>query len=100
MSTTTQIPFEIRTYSVGAWALSYLVNGDRSDITDEEREQIDEWLQSSTQTWHDADDNKWVYSHESVNTDKTGNYDEFGIDEITGLRGPVYEVELLFRREG
>lgn len=91
------VPFAVQTYSVGAWALSYLVNGDASGLEDGEQEQVDEWLQSNTQTWHDADDNKWVYSHESV---KTGSHDEFGRDEITGLRGPVYEVELLFRLEG
>jgi hypothetical protein len=28
----------------------------------------------------------------------TDGYDEFGVDDITGLRGPVYRVELLFRR--
>ena len=90
------VPFAVRTYSVGAWALSYLVNGDSSDLTDKEETQIDEWLQSNTQTWRDADDNKWVYSHESV---KTESHDEFGVDAITGLRGPVYEVEFLFRLE-
>ena len=91
------VPFAVRTYNVGAWALSYLVNGDASGLEDGEQEQIDEWLQSNTQTWHDADDNKWVYSHESVRAE---NYDEFKRDDITGLHGPVYEVELLFRLEG
>lgn len=92
---TTQIPFEIHTYYVGAWALPYLVNGDASGLEDGEQEQIDEWLQFMTETWHDADDNKWVFSHESVDM---GSRDEFGVDDITGLRGPVYAVELLFRR--
>ena len=90
------IPFAVHTYSVGAWALPYLVNGDSSGLEDGEQEQIDEWLQSSTQTWRDADDNKWVFSHESVQTE---SHDEFGVDAITGLRGSVYEVELLFRLE-
>jgi hypothetical protein len=92
---TTQIPFEIHTYNVGAWALPYLVNGDASGLEDGEQKQIDIWLQFMTETWHDADDNKWVFSHESVNTD---SYDEFGHDDITCLRGPVYEIELLFRK--
>ena len=91
------VPFAVNTHSVGAWALPYLVNGDSSDLTHKEEAQIDEWLQSNTQTWRDADDNEWVYSHESV---KTESHDEFGVDEITGLRGPVYEVELLFRLRG
>lgn len=94
---TTQIPFEVHTYTVGAWALPYLVNGDASGLEDEEREQIDEWTVQATETWRDADDNKWVFSHESVNTDE---HDEFGVDAITGLRGPVYVVELLFRKAG
>ena len=94
------VPFAVRTYSVGAWALSYLVNGDASGMEDGEQEQIDEWLQSNTQTWRDADDNEWVYSHESVQTEKQETYNEFGRDDITGLHGPVYEVELLFRLRG
>lgn len=91
------VPFAVNTHSVGAWALPYLVNGDASGLEDGEQEQIDEWLQSKTQTWRDADDNEWVYSHESV---KTERHDEFGRDDITGLHGPVYEVELLFRLRG
>lgn len=91
------VPFAVHTYSVGAWALSYLVNGDSSDLTHKEETQIDEWLQSKTQSWRDADDNEWVYSHESVEQE---NYNEFGRDDITGLHGPVYEVELLFRLRG
>lgn len=92
---TTQIPFEIHTYYVGAWALPYLVNVDASGLEDEEQLQVDEWVDTVTQSWRDADDNLWVFSHESVDAD---GYDEFGVDDITGLRGPVYAVELLFRR--
>jgi len=91
-----RVPFEIHTHNVGAWALPYLVNGDASGLEDAEQEQIDEWMQSKTQTWHDADDNRWVFSHESVKVDK---HDEFGVDDITHLHGPVYQVELLFRKE-
>lgn len=94
---TTQIPFEIHAYSVGAWALPYLVNGDASGLEDGEKEQINEWLETTSATWYDADDNKWVYSHESVDTN---SYDEFGVDDITGEFGNVYRVELLFRKEG
>lgn len=96
---TTQIPFEIHTYYVGAWALPYLVNGDDSGLEDGEQEQIDEWVSTVTQSWRDADDNLWVFSHEAVDSDKYGaKFDEFGVDDITGLHGPVYAVELLFRR--
>jgi hypothetical protein len=95
MKNTTQIPFEQIEYSVGAWALPYLVNGDASGLEDGEQEQIDEWVSTVTQSWRDADDNLWLFAYVSVDTD---SYDEFGVDDITGLRGPVYRVELLFRR--
>jgi hypothetical protein len=96
---TTQIPFEEIQYSVGAWALPYLVNGDISGLEDEEQLQIDEWVDTVTQSWRDADDNLWVFAYEAIDADKYGDqFDEFGVDDITGLRGPVYRVTLVFRR--
>lgn len=91
-----QVIFEENTYVIGAWALPYLINGDASDITDEEREEFDKWMEEATACWTDANGDRWVFSHESVSTD---SYNEFGHDDITDLRGPVYTVHMLFRKE-
>jgi hypothetical protein len=90
-----QFIFEEIKYTVGAWALPYLVNGDASGLEDGEQEQIDEWLREATASWRDTDDNLWVFAHESVDTD---SHDEFARDDITGLHGSVYTVSMMFRR--
>lgn len=91
-----KVIFEENTYVIGAWALPYLVNGDASDITDEERMEVDKFLEEATATWSDAEGQRWVYSHESLDTD---SYNEFGHDDITDLRGPVYKVSFLFKKD-
>ena len=92
---TTSTPFEIINHSVGAWALPYLINADLSDMSDEEQAMVDSWLDRATDDWRDSDDNLWLFAHESLDSD---SYTEFGVDEITALRGPVYTVQMLFRK--
>lgn len=91
-----KVIFEENTYVIGAWALPYLINGDASDLTDEEREEFDKWMEEATATWSDAEGTRWVFSHESVDTD---SLNEFGHDDIMDLRGPVYTVHMLFRKK-
>jgi hypothetical protein len=91
----TKIIFDEITYTIGSWALPYLINGDASDLTDAERKEIDEWVDKAYEHRTDADGARWVFSHESVDTDS--DYD-FGYDEITGLHGPVINVSILFRK--
>jgi hypothetical protein len=90
-----QIIFEEVKHTVGAWALPYLVNGDASGLEDSEQNQIDEWLEVATASWRDADDNLWVFAHESVDTD---SHDEFARDDITDLHGSVYTVSMMFKK--
>ena len=95
MTATTSTPFEAIDHNIGAWALPYLINGDLSDMSDEEQAMVDSWLDRATDDWKDSDDNLWLFAHESLDSD---SLNEFGIDEITGLRGPVYTVQMIFRK--
>lgn len=90
-----QVVFAEVVYTVGAWALSYLVNGDESGLEDKEQALIDRWLADATSAFTDDDGQRWVYTHDVVDTDSRT---EFGYDEITGLRGDVYTVTMLFEK--
>lgn len=92
---TNPTPFEAVNHNIGAWALPYLVNGDQSDISGEEKAMVDSWLDWATGDWKDSDDNLWRHAHESIDTD---SLNEFGMDEITGLHGPVYTVQIIFMK--
>lgn len=92
----TKVIFEENTYVIGAWTLPYLINGDASDLTNAERAMIDEFMEEATATWSDADGQRWVFSHEAVDTD---SYNEFGHDDITDLPGPVWKVSFLFKKK-
>lgn len=82
-------------YSVGEFALPYLVNADASSLTEEDQCLVDEWFANATEDWYDADDNRWTYSHLSVDMD-TG--EEFAYDHVSGYYGKIYIVTLLFTR--
>ncbi len=90
-----QVVFTEIVYTIGGWALSYLVNGDASGLEDGEQTDIDSWLDTATASFTDDDGQHWVFSHESVDTDSRN---EFGYDEITNLRGEVYTVTMFFKQ--
>ena len=89
----TTLIFSRLTYSVGEFALSYLVNGDPSGLSDEDQCLIDEWFSHATDDFFDADDNRWTYSHLAVKDDSRN---EFAFDDVTSLYGSIYMVELFF----
>ena len=82
-------------YSIGEFALPYLINADSTGLNDEEHSLVDEWFDSSTDQWRDADDNLWVYTHMSVVEDSR---EEFAYDDITGHYGTTQKVILFFIR--
>lgn len=90
-----EVTFMEIVYTIGAWALPYLVNGDASGLDDEENEALDDWLSRATDAFTDDDGQRWVYANEDVDTDSRN---EFGYDEITGLRGEVYTVKMFFKK--
>lgn len=84
-------------YTVGSWALPYIINGDATALEGFEQKQVDDWLDTALTTYTDTDGQRWVYAHDVVDTDSRN---EFGVDEITGLRGEVYTMTVLFQKEG
>lgn len=90
-----KIEFTEVVYTIGVWALPYLVNGDASGLEDAEQAQVDNWLDTATAAFTDDDGQRWEFSHEVVDTDSRL---EFGYDEITGLRGDVYTVTMFFNK--
>jgi len=90
-----EVVFTEIVYTIGGWALSYLVNGDASGLEDEDQTQIDNWLDTATASFTDADGQRWEFSHEDVDADSRN---EFGYDEITGLRCDVYTVTMFFNQ--
>lgn len=90
-----KVTFTEVVYTIGAWALPYLVNGDASGLEDGEQQTLDDWLDTATGSFIDDDGQRWVFAHEDVDTDSR---DEFGYDEITRLRGDVYTVKMFFKK--
>jgi hypothetical protein len=90
-----KVEFAEVVYTIGSWALSYLVNGDASGLEDKEQAQVDRWLDDAVSSFTDDDGQRWEFSHEAVDTDSRL---EFGYDEITGLRGDVYTVTMYFNK--
>jgi len=90
-----QVVFTEIVYTIGGWALSYLVNGDASGLEDGEQTDIDSWLDTATASFTDDDGQRWEFAHEDVDTDSRN---EFGYDEITNLRGEVYTVTMFFKQ--
>lgn len=82
-------------YTIGAWALPYLVNGDASGLEDAEHALVDRWLDDAVSAFTDDDGQRWVFAHEDIDTDSRL---EFGYDEITCLRGEVYTVKMFFKK--
>jgi hypothetical protein len=87
--------FETLKYSVGEFAIPYLVNADASGISEEDQCLIDEWFSAATEDWYDADYNRWTYSHLSVDMESG---EEFAYDEVSGYFGKIYTVTMLFSR--
>lgn len=87
--------FETLKYSVGEFALPYLVNGDATSLSDNDQELVDEWFANATMDWVDADDNRWTYSHLSADM---GSVDDFAYDDVSGYYGKIYTVTLFFTR--
>ncbi len=92
MTYNSTIVFSRLTYSVGDFALPYLVNGDPSGLSDEDQCLIDEWFSKATDDFFDADDNRWTYSHLSVDDERN----EFAFDDVTSLYGAIHKVALFF----
>jgi hypothetical protein len=74
--------------------LSPLVNGDYTGLDESELPQFIEWLHEATAPYHDADDNLWVFAHESV---PEPDVTDFAKCEVTGMYSETTEVHLLFR---
>lgn len=73
--------FEPMDYTLGAHFLSALVNGDETGLSDEESQQLTDFL---TGTHEQRGEGHWA---------TTDDADEFGRCEITGLRGNVERVQ-------
>jgi hypothetical protein len=80
--------------TVATHFLSPLVNGDFTGLDDAEIKTFIEWLHEATAPYHDADDNLWVFAHESV---PEPDVTDFTKCEVTGMYSQTTEVHLLFR---
>jgi|GEM_PF-3042158 len=90
-----KVEFAEVVYTIGSWALPYLVNGDASGLEDVEYALLDRWLDDAVSAFKDDDGQRWEFSHDAIDTDSR---EEFGYDEITGLRGDVYTVTMFFNK--
>lgn len=79
--------FETIEYTVGAWALNYLMYADASGLDQWEHEALIEWERHAVKPWIDADGNSWSFAHWSA-----GEFDDFARDDITGLMGTTVKV--------
>jgi hypothetical protein len=80
-------------YTVAEHYLPYLINDDASGFDDRELESIDGWVINTIEAAYDAPEG-YKFSHFSYDD----NVDEFGIDEVSGLRGRVTTIQALFTK--
>ena len=78
-------------YTIAEHYLPYLINDDASGFDDRELESIDGWLINTIEAGYDVPEG-YRFSHFSCDD----NVDEFGIDEVSGLRGRVTTIQALF----
>jgi hypothetical protein len=81
-------------YTIAEHYLPYLINDDASGLDDRELESIDGWVINTIEAAYDAPEG-YVFAHFSYDD----NVDEFGIDEVSGLRGRVTTIQALFTKE-
>jgi hypothetical protein len=78
-------------YTVAEHYLTYLINGDSSGLEEDELENIDGWVINTIEAAIDAPD-----GYEFAHFSHDDNVDEFGVDEVSGLRGRVTTIQALF----
>ena len=83
-------------YTVAEHYLPYLINDDASGFEDDSKEmqELDGWMINTVEAAYDAPEG-YKFSHFSYDD----NVDEFGIDEVSGLRGRVTTIQALFTKE-
>ena len=90
----TILTFDTTKHTIATHFLPALVNGDYTGLDESELPQFIEWLHEATAPYHDADDNLWVFAHESV---PEPDVTDFTKCEVTGAYSETAEVHLLFR---
>lgn len=80
-------------YTVAEHYLPYLINDDASGLDDNELENIDGWVINTIEAAIDAPD-----GYEFAHFYHDDNVDEFGVDEVSGLRGRVTTIQALFTK--
>jgi len=83
-------------YTVAEHYLPYLINDDASGLEDDSKElqELDGWMINTVEAAYDAPEG-YKFSHFSYDD----NVDEFGIDEVSGLRGRVTTIQAIFTKE-
>ena len=76
------------TEKIPTWGLCYLINGDRTDLTDEEVRMIDQWK------------NDWQVQVVSPITDEEGNVQPyFSYHPLFGLPAEVEDCDILYMND-
>ena len=78
-------------YTVAEHYLPYLINGDSSGLEEDELSSIDGWMINTIEAAYDVPEG-YEFAHFSYDE----NLDEFGVDEVSGLRGRVTTIQALF----
>jgi hypothetical protein len=81
-------------YTVAEHYLPYLINDDASGLDDRELESIDGWMINTIEAAYDVPE-----GYEFAHFSHDDNVDEFGVDEVSGLRGRVTTIQALFTKE-
>ena len=78
-------------YTIAEHYLPYLINDDASGLDDRELESIDGWMINTIEAAYDVPE-----GYEFAHFSHDDNVDEFGVDEVSGLRGRVTTIQALF----
>jgi hypothetical protein len=78
---------------IGAHFISALINGDTTGLDDYEDMMLNEWLADAMCPWEDADGTRWEFAHISTIDNME---EEFGLCEVTNLRGQTLDVLMNF----
>jgi hypothetical protein len=81
------------TFTIGQHFLSALINGDWTGLDEGDAAQFESWFETASDDYTGSDGNVWAFAHAAY---VDGSDNEFGLCEVTGLRGAVSDVQFVF----
>ena len=80
--------FDYKEFNIGSHFLSALINSDSSGLSDEEVSQLTNFEKNAIASLPAHKSHHWAVQDDG--------YNEFGHDDVTGLKGSVEQVNLVF----